>query len=47
MSVDTGDVGAGRLRYERGGATHAIATIGRDVDNLAAEAAMERSGARR
>jgi len=34
------------LRYKKGGATHAVATIGRDVDNLAAEAAMERTAAR-
>lgn len=34
------------VRYKKGGSTHAVATIGRDVDNLAAEAAMERIAAR-
>jgi len=33
------------LRYKKGGATRAVATIGRDVDSLAAEAAMERAAA--
>ena len=34
------------LRYKRGGTTHAVATIGRDVENLAAEAAMEAAAVR-
>jgi len=34
------------LRYKRGGATHAVATIRRDVESLAAEAAMEAAAVR-
>ncbi len=34
------------LRYKRGGTTHAVATVGRDVESLAAEAAMEAAAAR-
>ncbi|HEX6994694.1 MAG TPA: FAD-dependent oxidoreductase [Gammaproteobacteria bacterium] len=34
------------VRYKQGGTTHAVATIGRDVESLEAEAAMEAAAAR-